>query len=251
MPNTIPVTIHRQDSPQTPGYAEAFDVPYQPDMNVISVLQSIALRPVTRDGKQSTPVVYDSGCLEEVCGSCSMNINGRVRQACSTLVDTLMKTSSSIEIRPLTKFPVVRDLFVDRSRIFNPLKRIKGWIPVDTYNDFGPGPTVTPKDQEIAYEISRCMSCGCCFEVCPQFNDHSSFIGPAPIAQAVLFNMHPTGRITASDRLAALMQPGGVAECGNAQNCVKVCPKEVPLTWAIGKAGRDTTVQAIKSWFMK
>ena len=41
-------------------------------------------------------------------------------------------------------------------------------------------------------------------------------------------------------RLRALMEPGGTTDCGNAQNCVKVCPKEVPITWAIGKVGRDT-----------
>ena len=95
------------------------------------------------------------------------------------------------------------------------------------------------------------MTCGCCLEVCPQVNDASQFIGPLAIAQAVLFNEHPTGNMTAAERLEALMQPGGIADCGNSQNCVKVCPKEVPLTWAIGKAGRDTTVHTIKRWLLK
>ena len=42
---------------------------------------------------------------------------------------------------------------------------------------------------------------------------------------------------------------GGVSDCGNAQNCVKVCPKEIPLTEAIAKAGRQTTVHAVKAFF--
>ncbi|MCI0401922.1 MAG: 2Fe-2S iron-sulfur cluster-binding protein, partial [Acidobacteria bacterium] len=29
---------------------------------------------------------YDANCLEEVCGSCAMRINGRARMACSALV---------------------------------------------------------------------------------------------------------------------------------------------------------------------
>ncbi len=250
-PKSFTVRVQRQDGPDKPPRIETFAVAYQPDMNVISVLQAIAARPVTVEGQATTPVVFDCCCLEEVCGACSMVINGRVRQACSALVDDLLRDRPVLELRPMTKFPVVRDLFVNRSRMFEALKKVQAWIPVDTYNHFGPGPVVAPETQEIAYEISRCMSCGCCFEVCPQVNDASDFIGPAPIAQAVLFNLHPTGRLTAGDRLKALMEPGGVADCGNAQNCVKICPKEVPLTWAIGKAGRDTTVHAIKSWLLK
>ena len=58
-------------------------------MNVTSCLMDIAANPVTRDGKPSKPIVYDSNCLEEVCGSCAMLINGRARMACSALVDQL------------------------------------------------------------------------------------------------------------------------------------------------------------------
>ena len=67
----------------------------------------------------------------------------------------------------------------------------------------------------------------------------------------MLFNRHPTGRMHAAARLEELIAPGGVQDCGNAQNCVKVCPKEVPLTWAIGEAGRQTTMSVIKRWFLK
>jgi succinate dehydrogenase / fumarate reductase iron-sulfur subunit len=95
------------------------------------------------------------------------------------------------------------------------------------------------------------MTCGCCVEACPQYNNGTDFIGPQAIGQAVLFNMNPTGQLTESPRLEALMGPGGLADCGNAQNCVKVCPKEVPLTWAIGKAGRDTTMYAFRRWLMR
>jgi succinate dehydrogenase / fumarate reductase iron-sulfur subunit len=65
----------------------------------------------------------------------------------------------------------------------------------------------------------------------------------------MLFNQHPTGKSIAGERLEALMGPGGVAACGNAQNCVSVCPKEIPLTTSIARAGRATTVAAIKKWF--
>ncbi len=245
------VRVLRQDGRDQQPYTQTFELPYRPGMNVISVLQEIAANPTTIDGKQTAPVVWDCNCLEEVCGSCSMVINGRVQQACSSLLDDLLKEGDTVDLRPMSKFPTVRDLFVDRSRMFDALKRVKAWIPVDTYSDLGPGPRISPSEQEQMYPLSRCMSCGSCLEVCPQVNDDSEFIGPQAIAQAVLFNMNPTGAMTKEDRLDALMSPGGVTDCGNAQNCVKVCPKEVPLTWAIGKAGRDTTFQAIKDFFVK
>ena len=115
------------------------------------------------------------------------------------------------------------------------------------------------------------MSCGCCLEACPQYDkvevkrrdgetdeefasreqtEHDrNFIGPHAIGQAMLFNAHPTGKLQAGERLDALTAPGGIQICGNAQNCVAVCPKEIPLTTSIARAGRATTVHTIKKWF--
>src|SRR4029077_21005776 len=103
---------------------EEFSLPYRPNMNVISCLQWIAGHPTTVQGGQTPPPVWDSGCLEEVCGACTMRINGRVRQACSALVDKLGPPDEPIVLEPMTKFPLVRDLFVDRQRLFNDLKRV-------------------------------------------------------------------------------------------------------------------------------
>jgi succinate dehydrogenase / fumarate reductase iron-sulfur subunit len=65
----------------------------------------------------------------------------------------------------------------------------------------------------------------------------------------MLFNSHPTGKMIADERLEALTGPGGIQMCGNAQNCVAVCPKSIPLTRSIARAGRAATVWAIKKLF--
>jgi succinate dehydrogenase / fumarate reductase iron-sulfur subunit len=178
---------------------------------------------------------------------------------------------SEIELAPMTQFPVVRDLVVDRGRKFRALQKIKGWIPVDGYYDMGPGPKQSAAMQEQTYPLSECMTCGCCLEACPQYlkidvarQDGESddefaarrtaaydrgFIGAHAISQAVLFNLHPTGKMQAAARLDALMQEGGIQACGNAQNCVAVCPKHIPLTTSIGRAGRATTVRMVAKWF--
>jgi len=250
MSKTICVKVLRQETPHDGSHWESFDVPYEEGMNVTTVLQRIAAHPVTTENEKSTPVAYDACCLEEVCGACTMVINGQVRQACSALVDNLLEDSASgIELRPMSKFPVVRDLLVNRKKMFDDLKRVKAWIHVDGYHDLGPGPRVLPQVQEEAYPLARCMTCGCCVEACPQFNDRSPFIGPAVISQAILFNMHPTGKVDRDERLEVLSGPGGITDCGNSQNCVKVCPKEIPLTDSIAKAGRDTTLYKLRRWF--
>jgi succinate dehydrogenase / fumarate reductase iron-sulfur subunit len=272
---TVVFRVARQDKPGGARYWQSFAIPHVKGMNVISALQAIAAHPVPFGSKEPvTPVAWDCACLEEVCGSCTMIINGRVRQACSAIVDNLERTDAGeIELEPMSKFPVVRDLVVNRSRMFRGLKRVKAWIPVDGYHDAGAGPTQSPANQEEAYPLSECMTCGCCMEACPQYNkielqrepgesdadyqerqdrafDHD-FIGPAVISQAILFNAHPTGQMNKGERLEAMMGPGGITDCGNAQNCVKVCPKEIPLTRSIAKAGRDTTIHAVKQWLAR
>lgn len=243
---TVRLRIRRQANPEAKSYWEEFELPWKRGMNVISAMMEIAANPITRAGKPTTPITYDSNCLEEVCGSCAMLINGRARMACSALVD---KLEQPIRLEPFSKFPVVRDLAVDRNVIFENLKAVKAWIPVDGTYDLGAGPRVSAREQEEAYPISRCISCCCCMEACPQFNDKTGFVGAATIAQVKLFNTHPTGRMQKHERLAALMGDGGIQECGYAQNCVEVCPKDIPLTRAIADVGGDVMKQALVEFF--
>jgi succinate dehydrogenase / fumarate reductase iron-sulfur subunit len=247
-------------------------VDYEPNMNCISALQKIAAKAETADGIKVAPVAWDCNCLEEVCGACTMLINGRVRQACTALVDRLLEDRPKrIELRPMTKFPVVRDLVVDRSRMFSTLQKIRAWVPVDSYLDMGSGPRQSQENQQLAYVLSKCMTCGCCLEACPQYlkielprregetaeDFHTrqreafdqSFLGASAIAQIDLFDTNPIGKMNATERLDVLTGEGGIQTCGNAQNCVRVCPKDIPLTASIGRAGRAATVYSLKKWF--
>jgi succinate dehydrogenase / fumarate reductase iron-sulfur subunit len=239
----VVLRIRRQAGPDSPPYWEEFEVQYAAGMNVLSALMAVAAKPVTRTGQATSPVAYDASCLEEVCGSCTMVINGFVRQACSTLVDGLPQP---IVLEPMSKFPTLRDLVVDRSEMFLMLQRIKAFVPIDGTFALGAGPRISEKVRQRGYEFSRCMTCGCCLEACPQYNRRSHFIGAASIGQVFLFNSHPTGAELKEDRLEVLAGPGGIAECGNAQNCQKVCPKDIPLLDAIAQLGRQTTAYALR-----
>jgi succinate dehydrogenase / fumarate reductase iron-sulfur subunit len=250
---TIKVEIKRQSNPDAPATTEKFEIPYRPGMNITSLLGEIALNPVDFSGRETTPITYDSNCLEEICGSCAMLINGKATMACSALVDKLTgpNKDQTITLAPLSKFPVVRDLAVDRSVLFENLKKVKAWVPIDGSYDLGAGPKQAPQIQEQRYPLSNCISCTICMEVCPQFNDATGFVGAATIAQAKLFNLDPSGAVLKEERLRALAGDGGIQECGFAQNCVQACPKQLPLTEAISDMGRDVFVQQVKDLFSR
>ena len=250
---TVELRIRRQDAPDAAPYWQTFRVPVRPGDNLVAVLRALRLAPVTAEGKRVDPVAFEHNCMEEVCGACAMLIDGRPRPACSTL---LAELGDVVRLEPLPKFPVVRDLMVDRARLFEHLKRVQAWVRLDgPWDNHERAPRISQRQWRADYLYSRCINCGICLAACPQFPaasepaDPGAFIGPQALAQVRLLNAHPLGRYDKAERLHAIMGEGGLSDCGNAQNCVRVCPKEIPLTTAIGELGRQTTVQAFKDLF--
>jgi succinate dehydrogenase / fumarate reductase, iron-sulfur subunit len=247
----IQIKILRQEGAGKDKTWDTFEIPYIENMNIISALIEIQKNPVTTDGRKVRPVAYEAACLEEVCGSCTMNINGGIRQACTALIEdnaTLEGDTFFCTLEPMKKFPIVRDLIVDRSQMFENLKKVQAWVPIDGSYDLGMAQPQDDNVRMLRYALSRCMTCGCCMEACPQVNEKSPFVGPAALGQALLFSQHPVGKTLDADRYEFLTSESGLSGCGNAQNCVKVCPKAVPLTRAIAQLNRDTTVYKLKKW---
>src|ERR1051325_5212073 len=96
---SVVIRIRRRDNPDSPQYWQEFELPYRPNLNIISCLMEIQKNPVTREGKRVTPPVWSMNCLEQVCGICTMIINGRVRQSCSALIDQLDRKSTPLNSR--------------------------------------------------------------------------------------------------------------------------------------------------------
>src|SRR4051812_43326551 len=157
----VEVQIKRQERDGAPSHWETFRVKWRPNLNVIAILQDLQINPVTTDGKVTTPPAWEAACLEEVCGTCSMLINGRPRQACTALVD---KLEQPIRLEPFSKFPVIRDLITDRTRMFDHLKQVKAWISIDGTYELGAGPRYSQELALTRYKMSECMTCGCCLE---------------------------------------------------------------------------------------
>lgn len=162
----ILLKIHRG----LPGrqFWEHFVIDIQPRMNVIAALLMIQKDPVTAEGKKTTPIAWECGCLEEACGGCSMLINGTPRQACSAFVEDIVKIThdTTLTLEPLSKFPLVRDLIVDRSLLVETLRSMRN-VPEKHPN------------------IRECTGCGCCIESDPNVTLVSSAIHQGSIEKIV------------------------------------------------------------------
>src|SRR5689334_1307242 len=116
-PSKIRLKILRQASKDEDSHWETFEIPFREKLNVISALIEIQKNPTTAEGQTVKPPAWEAACLEEVCGSCTMNINGGIRQACTALIEDVGEVKGDtyeVNLEPMKKFPLIRDLIVDR-----------------------------------------------------------------------------------------------------------------------------------------
>jgi len=74
-----------------------------------------------KDEKDST-LAFRRSCREGICGSCSMNIDGRNTLACLAYIDKNLDETS--KVMPLPYFSVIRDLVVDMTNFYIQYKSI-------------------------------------------------------------------------------------------------------------------------------
>jgi len=223
--------IKRQNDPTDFPYWEEFEVEVSDKMTVALALST-------------TPVIWECSCLDGMCGACAMIINGKAQLACLTVIDDL---DQSITIEPLSKFPVVRDLRVDRTKMFKTLSNVGPWNEIDNLLADGLGQRQSAKEQADLFPYSECVMCGICLETCPQISGRSLFTGAFVFAQTFIANHHYIGCFNKDERLDLLLQRGGLPDCAGAGNCETFCPKGIPLTEAIARLERNANSHSLFS----
>jgi len=176
--------------------------------------------PFTRDGKKPTPALR-SNCLEEL-RVCALLITARRRGmfgAGGSSAQTYSKRAH-VQVYAVTRFAV------DRQFMFESLKRVKAWIPIDGTTISGKGAVIARKSGKRG--ILRIASlAGKCLEVCPAGNEHNQFVGAAIHRQVSLFNMHPTGAMNKSERLQAIIGSRRHSGMPNAAKTAFMLPQKV------------------------
>lgn len=205
--------IKRQNSFEAEAFYQIILRDCDAETNIATLLREINAEEVLDiDGDPVGEIAWECSCLQKKCGACAMRINGVPRLACDTKIGDLK--SKTVTLEPLKKFPVVRDLIVDRSVLRENLIALHNWLESEA--------TKSRKTVDLAYDASRCIQCGCCLEVCPNFTAGESFFGAAAFVPASrILSQLPNGKKN------DLVQEYGkhiYNGCGKSLSCHDICP---------------------------
>lgn len=221
------VRILRQQFPDSAPYWESFEYDGSADNSVAGVLDYINYHDdiVNAEGKGTTRIGWECSCLQGICGACAMVINGKPALACETFVRDLK--GKEITIQPLRKFPVIHDLVVDRSSIHDNLKQANVCI-----GEYQPSADI---DHAHQYAAGKCLKCGLCLEVCPNYVNGHTFFGAAFANDCYLV----ASRNRAADKRirTAYAQHFGKT-CSKSLSCMEVCPMKISTLASMAKLNR-------------
>ena len=221
------VKIKRQSSPDAAPYWQSFSYNGPMHVTVSAVLDAINYTDdmIDTEGKSATRVRWECSCLQSVCGGCAMVINGVPALACNTFVDEVAKDDLVLE--PLSKFPVVADLMVDRSIIYENLNQAKAYLESDIVS--------SAKSHEHQYSVAKCLKCGLCLEVCPNYHPGGSFFGAVFANESYLITSQSAEKPTA---LVKEYNTHFGAGCSKALSCQTVCQAGIETITSIMKMNR-------------
>jgi succinate dehydrogenase/fumarate reductase iron-sulfur protein len=209
--DAITVRVARREPGSVSAAFHEHQVPYRRDMRIIDLLHAISDR--------GDSVAYRWFCSTKKCGGCAMKVNGEPKLVCWEAV-----ASSQLTIEPIDKFPVMRDLVVDRNPYQARVKSMKLYIERDE-NPTWPE-KITHRDIAGAYPLMDCIECGICTSNCPAYTGAGGpFPGPWALVQAAKFARDPRDR---ADR-GELIARSGVENCMSCYRCEQVCPISIPI----------------------
>lgn len=216
--------------------------PYMQDYELQDITPGMMLLDALLLLKEQDPSLgFRRSCREGVCGSDGMNINGTNGLACIT---PLAGIKQPVEIRPMPRLPVIRDLIVDMEPFNRQYREVKPYLIVKD-----PLPEAelkqTPEQRDELDGLYECILCGCCSTQCPSFWwNPDKFLGPAALLQAARFIKDSRDQAT-EERLAALDGPFKLFRCHTIMNCVQVCPKDLNPTRAISEIKKIMVKRAL------
>ena len=228
------VKIQRQQSPVSEPYWETFDADVPGDMSIAGLIDHLNYRDdiLDENGRKTTRIGWECSCLQGICGSCAMVINEVPALACETFVKDLK--GDEITIRPLRKFPVIHDLLVDRSVIHENLKKMNIFIREYQPEDQGRA-SRKEREDSLQYTAAKCLKCGLCLEVCPNYTNGKNFFGAIFANDCYL--VASRNRSKAENIREAYGEHFGRG-CSKAFSCMDVCPMEIPTIASMARMNR-------------
>jgi len=220
-------------------FQDFFHSPHPKD-SVLDALKDI------RD-QQDPSMSFRYSCREAVCGSCAIVINGEIRLACRTTVESL--NSENIVLEPLPNLEQQKDLMVDMDPFFDALHLIEPYMQPQK-NPPENGYRIEDAEMEKIYQYINCIMCGSCYAACPVETRDETYLGPAALAKLYRFIQDPRDKRPFSSWEKVNSQ-SGIWGCDTVFRCNEVCPKDVRPADGILGLRRKMAVKKTKKLFKK
>lgn len=243
----VRIRILRQAYPGAEPYWQTFGYDGPSQSTVAGALDYLNYRDdiVDIDGNPVPRISWECSCLQGMCGGCAMVINGRPALACSTFIKDLGR---EVTIEPLSKFPTVSDLVVDRTSIQDNLLAAGTFTEAsareeessdrrDEYKASGGSSSsskLRDKEFEQRYAAAKCLKCGLCLEVCPNYVRGENFFGAAFANDCYLISSE--GK--AGEGIKSAYDKHFASGCSKSLSCMDVCPMDVPTLASMAKMNR-------------
>ena len=167
-------------------------------------------------------LTFRRSCREGVCGSCSMNIDGRNTLACQK---NMKEIKEDINIFPLTHLPVIKDLVVDLSHAFKQLEFIKPWLQNNLSKQTNNEQIQSLEDRTKIDGLWECILCFCCTTSCVSYWwNGEKYLGPATLLQASRW-VNDSRDEEKKKRLKYIEENSNIHNCHSIMNCANSCPK--------------------------
>lgn len=212
---TIEISVKRQKNRDEKSYIQKFIYTGDGNLTVADWLTEI-----NQTEAKTDRIAWECGCLEKKCGACAMLVNGYPTLACSVFLKKAVK-HEKILLEPFHKFPLIKDLIVDRSIIFDTIIHMKIWMNEKNSSDYS-------WDYELQYKAGQCLQCGCCLEICPNFLAGKKFAGASAMVEAYRAIEQNNSDSHRND-MKKEYQKKFFAYCGQSFSCKSVCPQNLLL----------------------
>lgn len=221
------IKIKRQKTSSEPFYWQSFEYNGPKHVTVSAVLDALNYTDDLFDiEKNPAPRIrWECSCMQAVCGGCAMVINGLPALACETYIDKFK--GEKLIIEPLSKFPVIADLIVDRSVIYENLIKAKAYLENRT--------KVEKKQHKQQYSVAKCLKCGLCLEVCPNYHPGGDFYGAILANESYLLTSQSVDK---KPQVVKEYKKHFGAGCSKALSCQTVCPAKIETITSILKMNR-------------
>ena len=221
------VKIKRQRNSESEAYWQSFRYDGAEHVTVSALLDALNYTDdlFDIDGNPTAKIRWECSCMQAMCGGCAMVINGVPALACATFADEVK--GEELVLEPLSKFPVVADLIVDRSIIYENLISAKAYLDSAVKND--------ARQHKQQYSVAKCLKCGLCLEVCPNYRPGADFFGAVLANESYLIASQSADK---KPQIVKSYKEHFGAGCSKALSCQSVCPAGIETITSILRMNR-------------